>query len=62
MMPFGRYTFERSAGAFGSNSWRSGLAANRPDLERLIGYMADQLLILDIFPSDELFHPFVRDT
>ena len=62
MMPFGRYTFERSASTFGANSWSSGLAVNRSDLERFIGYMADQLLIPEIFSPEELFHPSVRDT
>lgn len=62
MMPFGRFSFERSVEAFGINPWPSGLAANRVDLENLVGYMADQLLIDEVFPIEELFHPSVRDT
>jgi hypothetical protein len=62
MMPFGRCTFERNADTFGANSWPSGLAVNRSDLKRFISYMADQLLIPEIFSSEELFHPSVRDT
>lgn len=62
MMPFGRFSFERSADEFGANPWHSGLTANRADLERFIGYMADQLLIPEEFSPEELFHPSVRDT
>jgi len=62
MMPFGRFSFERSEGEFRDNTWRSGLAANLSNLERFIGYMADQLLIPEEFPPEELFHHSVRDT
>ena len=62
MMPFGRFAFERSADEFGANPWVSGLEANRSDLERFIGYMADQLLLPSPIPPEDLFHPSVRDT
>jgi hypothetical protein len=44
------------------NLWPSGLAANRRDLERFVGYMVDQQLLDAAFPVEELFHPAVTET
>ena len=62
IMPFGRFAFERSADEFGAKPWVSGLEANRSDLERNTGYIADQLLLPSRIPPEDLFHPSVRDT
>ncbi|MEL0020934.1 MAG: hypothetical protein VW709_13755 [Rickettsiales bacterium] len=62
MMPFGRYAFEANAARMPGNLWPSGLAANRRDLERFVGYMVDQQLLDAAFPVEELFHPAVTET
>lgn len=62
IMPFGRFAFERSADEFGANPLVSGLEANRSDLERNTGYIADQSLLPSRIPPEDLFQPSVRDT
>lgn len=61
-MPWAKYTIEAEAEAFGRNLWTAGLAANRANLERFIGYAADQGLIASAMDAADLFHPSVRDT
>ena len=62
IMTFGLFAFERSADEFGAYPWVSGLEANRSDLERNTGYIADQSLLPSRIPPEDLFHPSVRDT
>lgn len=62
MLPFGRYAFESDMAAFDGELWPSGLAVNRENLERFIGYMVDQELLGEAVPVDPLFHPSVLDT
>lgn len=60
-LPFNRFEAERlrAAGRFGSQLWTSGVAANRANLERFIGFMVDQRLLDRPVPVDALFHPSV---
>ncbi|MEC8199106.1 MAG: hypothetical protein VX085_06040, partial [Pseudomonadota bacterium] len=62
IMTFGLFAFERSADEFGAYPWVFRLEANRSDLERFIGFMADQLLLPTRIPPEDLFYPSVRDT
>ena len=40
---------------FGGNPWPYGIAQNRPTLEALVSYMAEQGFIRDVIPVEELF-------
>ena len=62
VMPFGRYAFESDRYAFDGELWRSGLAANRENLDRFIGYMVDQELLDRPVSPESLFHESVLDT
>ena len=42
---------------FGGDPWPYGVEANRPTLEALVRYMAEQSLIKAPIPVDELFVP-----
>lgn len=61
-MPWAKYTLENEAAAFGRNLWTAGLQANRANLERFIGYAADQGLVGGAMQPEDLFHPTVQDT
>ncbi len=60
-LPFNRHEAERlrAAGKFAGQLWTSGVAANRANLERFIGFMVDQRLLERPLPVDALFHPSV---
>lgn len=60
--PWAKYTLEDENAAFGPALWASGLAANRKNLNRFIGYAADQGLIDRRMDAASLFHPSVIDT
>ncbi len=62
VLPFGRYAFESDRNAFEGELWRSGLAANRDNLDRFIGYMVDQELLDAPISPESLFHESVLDT
>lgn len=62
MLPFGRYAFDRDIQTFGPDLWPSGLAANRVNLERFIGYMVDQELLPAPVSVESLFHESVLDS
>lgn len=62
LLLFARDEMERQRELLGTEPWTSGLAANRANLERFIGYMADQKLIDAPMPVEELFHSSVVDT
>ena len=57
-----KYTLEDEARAFERPLWTSGVAANRANLDRFIGYCHDQGLIDRRLDAAELFHPSVRGT
>ena len=61
-MPWAKYTVEAEAAAFDRNLWTSGLRANLANLERFIGYVADQGLLSNTVVAEDLFHVSVRDT
>lgn len=61
-LPFGRYAFEQDMKAFNTELWPSGLAVNRENLERFIGFMVDQELLPTAVPVESLFHESVLAT
>ncbi len=62
LMAFARNEYERQIETLGDDPWRSGLAANRANLDRFMEYMVDQKLIPEPLPVEALFHPTVLDT
>ena len=62
ILAFARTEYEHQTDALGPDPWTSGLRANRPNLERFIGWMVDQRLLERAVPVDALFHPTVLDT
>lgn len=61
-LAFARNEFEAQRDELGPDPWPSGLAANRANLERFIGYCYEQGLIEAPMPVDSLFHDSVLDT
>ncbi|NQU72185.1 MAG: 4,5-dihydroxyphthalate decarboxylase [Rhodospirillales bacterium] len=55
-LAFARNEFEEELETLGADPWKSGIAANRINLERFIGYSHDQRLIEQPIPVDSLFH------
>ena len=62
LLLFARNEFEWQRDTFGPELFPSGLAANRSNLERFIGYLADQRLIEKTITPSDLFHQSVLDT
>ncbi len=62
LLLFARNALERQRSVFGADPWPSGLAANRANLERFIGYLLDQGLIEQDIPVEALFHDSMRDS
>jgi 4,5-dihydroxyphthalate decarboxylase len=62
LLAFARNEYERQAAALGSDPWTAGLAANRANLERFVGWMVDQRLLERPVDVESLFHPSVSDT
>lgn len=60
--PWAKYTLQDEKLAFDRDLWTSGLAANRKNLDRFIGYAADQGLIDRRIDAASLFHASVTDT
>ena len=60
--PWAKYTLEDENHAFDRDLWTSGLAANRKNLDRFIGYATDQGLIDRRLDAEDLFHPSVIET
>ena len=56
LLLFARNALERQRAVFGADPWPSGLAANRTNLERFIGYLFDQGLIDREIAVETLFH------
>lgn len=57
-----KYTRESEAAALGTRLWPLGVAANRANLERFIGYSHDQGIIDRRVAVEELFHASVHGT
>jgi 4,5-dihydroxyphthalate decarboxylase len=57
-----KYALDMEREAFGHSLWVSGVAANRPNLERFVGYSYDQGLTDRRLTVEDLFHPSVWDT
>ncbi|NBP71818.1 MAG: 4,5-dihydroxyphthalate decarboxylase [Alphaproteobacteria bacterium] len=56
LMADARLALEGERRDFGDDPWTNGLAANRKNLERFIGYSHDQRLIAAPYPAERLFH------
>ena len=59
---WGRHCLEEERAALGGDPWRDGLAANRANLERFMGYSAEQGLMPAPVPVENLFHASVLET
>ena len=57
-----KYTREREVEALGADLWPLGIAANRANLERFIGYSFEQGIIDRRIEIEELFHHSVHNT
>ena len=62
LLLFARNEFEWQRDTFGSELFPSGLAANQRNLEKFIGYLADQRLIEKPVTSSDLFDQSVLET
>jgi 4,5-dihydroxyphthalate decarboxylase len=62
VLAFARNEYEAQREGFGADLWPSGLAVNRRNLERFIGYMLDQRLLSARLPVETMFHPSVLET
>lgn len=61
-MPWSKYVREREASAFGARLWPLGVAANRANVERFIGYALQQGIIARRLTAEDLFHESVWGT
>jgi 4,5-dihydroxyphthalate decarboxylase len=57
MLPWLPDDIEEIDELFGGDCWPYGIAPNRPTLEALVGYMAEQGLIPEPIPIEKLFVP-----
>ena len=57
-----KYARERETPALGAKLWPLGVAANRANLERFIGYSHDQGIIDRRIAVEEMFHPSLHGT
>jgi 4,5-dihydroxyphthalate decarboxylase len=57
MLPWLQSEIEEIDGVFGGDAWPYGVEPNRPTLEALVQYMAEQHFIPRIIPIEELFVP-----
>jgi 4,5-dihydroxyphthalate decarboxylase len=55
MLPWTNREVQDAAGLFGDDLWPYGVAPNRPTLQALVAYMAEQHLIAAPMPIDDLF-------
>jgi 4,5-dihydroxyphthalate decarboxylase len=58
---WGRHLFEEERSVFGADPWPHGIAKNRSNLERFIGYSLDQGLLEKELAVEDLFAPTTRD-
>lgn len=61
-LAWGRHFFEEERRLLGDDPWPYGVRRNRANLERFIGYSADQGLMTRKMAVEELFHETVVDT
>ncbi len=61
-LAWAKYAREAESAAMSGDPWTSGVAANRANLDRFIGYSYDQGIIDRRLRVAELFHPSVHDT
>jgi 4,5-dihydroxyphthalate decarboxylase len=57
MLPWLERDIEEIDEVFGGDPWPYGVAANRPTLTALVQYMAEQYLIAEPMPIEDLFVP-----
>jgi 4,5-dihydroxyphthalate decarboxylase len=57
MLPWLQSEIEELDAVFGGDAWPYGLAANRPTLQALVGYMHEQHFIAQPMPIEDLFVP-----
>jgi 4,5-dihydroxyphthalate decarboxylase len=57
MLPWIREAVQEIDEQFAGDPWPYGIAANRPTLEALVQYMAEQHLIARPLPIEDLFVP-----
>jgi 4,5-dihydroxyphthalate decarboxylase len=57
MLPWLQSDIEEIDDVFGGDAWPYGVEPNRPTLEALVQYMAEQHFIPRIIPIEELFVP-----
>ena len=62
MLAWGRHYLEDEAALMGGDPWPYGVAANRANLQRFMGYSREQGLTAGELAMDELFHQSVLDT
>ena len=62
MLVFARNEYEWQRDNMGPDLFPNGLKANCANIERFIGYVADQRLIDAPIPVESLFHESVLDT
>jgi 4,5-dihydroxyphthalate decarboxylase len=55
MLPWLQSDIEEIDDVFGSDAWPYGVEPNRPTLEALVQYMAEQHFIPRIIPIEQLF-------
>jgi 4,5-dihydroxyphthalate decarboxylase len=57
MLPWMTADIDELDEVFGGDAWPYGIEPNRPTLEALVTYLADQHIIAAPLPVDELFVP-----
>jgi len=62
LVAFGRNAYERQCGTLGADPWKTGVSANRRNLEQFIDYMVDQRLIKTRVAVESLFDRSVLET
>jgi 4,5-dihydroxyphthalate decarboxylase len=62
LLAWGRHYLEDEQEQFGGDAWPYGVARNRINLERFMGYSQEQGLIRAPLPLEKLFHESVLDT
>jgi 4,5-dihydroxyphthalate decarboxylase len=61
-LAWAKYAREEETRRLGPDLWPSGVAANKANLERFIGYLRDQGMVTGDLPVETLFHESVRQT
>jgi len=61
-LALGKFVVEEDQTTFGQDLWRNGIAANKKNLDRFVGYAYDQGLIERKLDITDLFHESVMNT